>query len=139
MDGKIGLRILAGVVLLAAIAGIAVFAFNAGAATHVQIPANSAGQAPYPVYPYRFWGWGWGGFPFFGLGCFAPLIAILLFFLAFRALSLLFWGPRWGWRHGMRRAWRHGWYEEGDVPPMFREWHDRAHGQPNQQPPDKQD
>ncbi len=131
MDGKIGLRILAGVVLLAAIAGIGVFAFNAGAATHIQRPANGTTQAPYPVYPYRFWGWGWGGFPFFGLGCFAPLIAILLFFLAFRALSFAFWGPRWGWRHG--------WDEEGDVPSMFREWHDRAHGQASQPTQDKQD
>ena len=136
MDGKIGLRILAGVVLLAAIAGIAIFAFNAGAATHIQVPANSSGQVPYPVYGwYPFW----GGFPFFGLGCFAPLIAILLFFLAFRALSFVFWGPRWGWRHGMHRGWRHGWDDETGVPNMFREWHDRAHGQTPPTTTDKQD
>ncbi len=138
MDGRIGLRIFAGLVLLAVMAGIAVFAFNAGAATHVQLPANGTTQAPYPAYPYPFWGW--GGFPFFGfgLGCFGPLIAILLFFLAFRALTFVFWGPRWGWRHGMRRAWRHGWDDETGVPPMFREWHDRAHGQPSQPNEDKQ-
>ena len=128
MDGKIWPRILAGLVLLAAIVGIAVFAFNAGAATHIQLPANSTGQAPYPAYGYPFW----RPFPFFGFGfgCFAPLIAILLFFLAFRALSFVFWGPRWGGRHSMRHAWRRGWDEEGGVPPMFKEWHDRAHGQP---------
>ncbi len=135
MDGKVAVRIFAGLVLLAAIAGIAVFAFNAGAATHVQLPANSTGQAPYPVYAYPFW----GGFPFFGLGCFAPLIAILLFFLAFRALSFVFWGPRWGRWHGMRRGWRHGWDDETGVPLMFREWHDRAHGQASKSDTEKQD
>jgi hypothetical protein len=127
MDGKVWLRIFAGLVLLAAIAGIAVFAFNAGAATHIQLPAASTGQARYPYYCYPFW----RPFPFFGFGfgCFGPLIALLLLFLAFRALSFLFWGPRWGWRHGMRRGWRHSWDDESGVPPMFREWHDRAHGQ----------
>jgi hypothetical protein len=29
----------------------------------------------------------------------------------------------------MHRGWRH-WDDESDVPPMFREWHDRAHGKP---------
>lgn len=129
MDGRFWLRILAALVLVAAIAGVAFFAFNAGVATHAQVPANGGGQAPYPYYGYPFlW-----PFPFFGLGCFGPLVAILLLFLAFRALSFMFWGPRWGrWGH-MRHGWRRGWWgEEGEVPPMFREWHDRAHGQPGQ-------
>ncbi len=50
MNGRIWLRILAALVLLAAIAGVAFFAFNAGAATHVQVPAPTTGQAPYPYY-----------------------------------------------------------------------------------------
>ncbi len=126
MDGRVVLRILAALVLVAIIAGVGVFAFNAGVATHVQLPANATGQAPYPYYGF------WHPFPFFGFGCFGPLIALFVFFLALRALSFLFWGPRWGhWGH-MRRAWRHGWDEPGDVPPMFREWHDRAHGQSSQ-------
>ncbi|HVN14118.1 MAG TPA: hypothetical protein VMT73_00135 [Anaerolineales bacterium] len=124
MYRKIWLRILAGVVLLAAVAGIAFFAFNAGVATHVQIPATSNGQTPYPYWGYGFW----HPFGFFGLGCFGPLIALFLLFLAFRALSFMFWGPRWGWsRHMSRHAWRHGWMDENGVPPMFKEWHDRAH------------
>ena len=92
------------------------------------LPANGTAPAPYPYY-----GWGlWHPWPFFGFGCFGPLIALLFLFLAFRALSFLFWGPRWGrWGH-MRRGWRHGWDDEDDVPPMFREWHDRAHGQTTQ-------
>jgi hypothetical protein len=115
-------------VLIAAIAGIGIFAFNAGVATHIQVPANGTAPAPYPYY-----GWGlWHPWPFFGFGCFGPLIALLFLFLALRAFSFLFWGPRWGhWGH-WRRGWRHGWGDEGDVPPMFREWHDRAHGQATQ-------
>jgi hypothetical protein len=122
MNGKIVFRILAGLVLLAAIAGIAVFAFNLGAAQHMQLPANSNGQVPYPYYGHGFW----GPFPFFGFGCFAPLIALFLFFIAIRAFSFLFWGPRWGHMH---RGWRKGGWEEGSVPPMFQEWHRRSHGE----------
>jgi len=126
MDGKIWFRILAGLVLIAAVAGIAFFAFNAGVATHVQLPATANGQAPSPYYGYGFW----HPFPFFGLGCFGPLIALFLLFIALRAISFIFWGPRWGhWGHMHRAHWRHGWGEEG-VPPMFQEWHDRAHGKP---------
>src|SRR5512142_2266600 len=129
MAGKIVLRIVAALVLIAAVAGIAFFAFNAGVATHVQLPANANGQTPYPYY-----GWGfWHPFPFFGFGCFGPLIALFLLFLALRAMSFVFWGPRWGHGGHMHRGWRHGWDEEGGVPSMFREWHDRAHGQPTQQ------
>ena len=123
MNGRIWLRILAAVVLVAAIAGVAGIAFNAGVATHIQVPAGGA-QPPYPYFGFGFW------HPFGFLGCLAPLFGLLLVFLAFRALSFLFWGPRWGYGHHMRHAWRHGWTDEQGVPPMFREWHDRAHGQP---------
>ena len=124
MDGKIVFRIVAGLVLIAAVAGIAFFAFNAGVASHLQLPANGNGQAPYPYYGYGFW------HPFFGFGCFGPLIALFLLFLALRAFSFVFWGPRWGHMGHMHHGWRRGWDEEGGVPPMFKEWHDRAHGQP---------
>jgi hypothetical protein len=126
MNGKIVLRILAGLVLLVAIAGIAIFAFNLGVAQHVQLPPTANGQVPYPYFGYGFW----HPFPFFGLGCFAPLIALLLLFLAFRALSFIFWGSRWGYGRHMHRGWRRGGWDESGVPPMFREWHDRAHGTP---------
>ena len=132
MDGKIWFRIIAGLVLIAAVAGIAFFAFNAGVATHVQLPATTNGQVPAPYYGYGFW----HPFPFFGLGCFGPLFALLLLFIALRAISFIFWGPRWGHMH--RAHWhRHGWDEEGGVPPMFQEWHDRAHGKPEADKTDK--
>ena len=127
MDGKIWFRILAVLVLVAAVAGVAFFAYNAGVATQLPAQAGVTGQPPYPYYGYPFW----HPFPFFGFGCFAPLFALLLVFLAFRAFSVLLWGPRWGHRH---HGWLHGWTEEGGVPPAFTEWHDRAHSRPS--PPD---
>src|SRR5574341_2232779 len=127
MDGKIVLRIAAALVLIAAIVGIGFFAFNAGVsqgvAAKLPAPEGQAGNLPYPYYGMPFF---WHPFPFFGFGCFGPLIALFLLFIALRAISFIFWGPRWGWGH--HRMWRHGWYE-GEVPPMVAEWHKRMHGE----------
>jgi len=132
MNGKIVFRILAGLVLLAAIAGVAFFAFNLGVAQHVQLPATGNGQVPYPYFGYGFW----RPFPFFGFGCIAPLIALFLLFLAFRAFSFIFWGPRWGhWGH-MHHGWRRDGWDESGVPPMFQEWHRRSHSESE---PDKKE
>ena len=135
MNGKIWLRILAGVVLIAAIAGIAFFAYQAGVVhgSPITIQASNGQSQTVPAYPYDMpFGYGWRGgwygpFPFFGFGCFAPLIALFLLFLAFRAFRFMLWGPRWGWGWRGHMHGRHGWDENG-VPPMFREMHDRAHG-----------
>ncbi len=138
MNGtKIVLRVVAALVLLAALAGIAFFAYQAGVVhgspITVQAP-NGQITAPAP-YPYYGYGMPWHAFPFFGFGfgCFGPLIALLLVFIAFRAMRFMFWGPGWFGPMGHRHAWRHGWTEEG-VPPMFKEMHDRLHGkQPDEQ------
>ena len=136
MNRHIVFRILAGVVLLAAIPGIAFFAFNAGmargAVTQVQLPAGQNGSLPVPYY-----GWGlWHPFPFFGLGCFGVLIPLFLLFLVFGAFRRLIWGPGWGWRHmGGHNPMHgpmhmHGHWAEKDaegVPPVFSEWHRKAH------------
>ena len=128
MNGKTGLRIVSALVLIAALAGIAFFAFQAGVARGspitIEAPSGDANAvpAPYPYYGY--------GMPFhrpyglgFGFGCFGPLLAFFLIFLAFR---FLFWGPRWGGGHnGGHGPWRRNW-GEGGVPPMFEEWHKRA-------------
>lgn len=126
MDGKIWLRFLAVLVLIAAVAGVAFFAYQAGAlhGSPITVQSPNGQSAPYPYFGYGFW----PAFPFWGFGCFGPLIALFLLFLALRMVSFIFWGPRWGWGHMGHRAWRHGWYEEGGVPPMFKEMHDRAHG-----------
>ena len=137
MDGKIVLRIVSALVLIAAIAGIGFFAYQAGVANGspvtIQAPSDQSVQPPYPYYgygmPYGF------HMPFFGFGCFGILIPLFLFFLAMKAFRMLFWGPRWGWGHHMHGPWRHGWDEEG-VPPMFKEMHDRMHGK---QPEEKKE
>ena len=127
MNGNnIGLRIVAALVLVAAIGAIAYFAFQAGVAQGspitIEAPSGETVPAPYPYYGY---GYGpfhrpWG----FGFGFFGFLLTIFLIFLAFRAFRFLLWGPRWGHRYGpWGRSWEHG------VPPMFEEWHKRAHGQ----------
>jgi hypothetical protein len=134
-DNKIALRIISALILVAAIAGIAFFAFRAGVAqgSPVTIQAPSGQGAPAP-YPYPYYGWGMPFHPWgFGFGCFGPLLALFLLFIAFRAFRFAFWGPRWGWggwrhHHG---PWSRQW--ENGVPPMFDEWHKKAHGETPQE------
>ncbi len=133
-------RIIAGIILLAAIAGIAFFAYQAGvsqgAATNVQVPAAGNGM---PYYPYA-WPFFWH--PFFGFGIFGLVFGFFLLFLAFGAMRRLIWGPRWGWRHmGQgpmgKGPMGHGPWEEG-VPPPFAEWHRRAHAEADKAPDESQ-
>lgn len=127
MNGRIVLRVLSGLVLVAVIIGIGAFAFNAGLTQGMvrttQLPAGGSGNMP-----YLFYGMPYGHiFPFFGLGCFGPLILFFLFFLALSAFRHLFWGgTRLGRLHS--REWGRG-SGEG-LPPMFAEWHRRAHEGP---------
>jgi hypothetical protein len=132
MNGNIGLRIVSALVLIAAIAGIAFFAFQAGVAqgSPVTIQAPEGQTAPMP-YPYPYYGWGmpyhhWG----FGFGFLGFLIPLFLFFLVLRAFRFLFWGSRFGWGHH-RGPWGRSW--ENGLPPMFEEWHKRAHGEPTEE------
>jgi uncharacterized membrane protein len=140
MNGKIGLRIVSALVLIAALAGIGFFAFQAGVAQGspitIEAPSGESVPAPYPYYGY--------GMPFhgphfgfgYGLGCFGLLIPLLLFFLALKAFRFMLWGPGWGHmgHHGGRGPWGRHW--EGGVPPTFEEWHKKAHGE---QPEEKKE
>jgi hypothetical protein len=134
MYRNIFFRIFAAIVLLAVIAGIAGFAYTAGMAREAALnPATAAitgGANPQPVpgfvYPYA------GPFfhPFFGFGFLGFLAPLFMFFIIFGVVRMLIWGPRW---HGYHMHHMHAahWGEtgpEGDfVPPMFTEWHKRAH------------
>ena len=124
---NIGLRLVSVLVLIAAIAGIGYFAFQAGVAqgSPITIEAPSGQSAP---MPYGYYGWGMPYYrPFgFGFGFLGFLLLLFLFFAALRAFRFALWGPRWGWGH--HGPWRQGW-SEGGVPPMFEEWHRRAHGE----------
>ncbi len=118
MDGRFLVRVLLALVLIAGAVGIGVYVYNAGVAQGMadsgKLVAPAQGSAPYPYYggPFFFRPWGFG-FGFLGL-----LFPLLFFFLFFALLRGLLWGGRWG---RYRRHW------EGDVPPMFEEWHRRAH------------
>lgn len=137
MAKHIAFRLVAGLILLVAIAGIAFFAYQAGANHAVVATAQppAAGSAPssylYYGMPFGYF-WGIPGFGF--LGC---LIPIFLFFLAFGVMRILIWGPRWGWRHMHGGNMENGPWDK-EVPSMFNEWHRRAHASnPDEQSPDK--
>jgi len=128
-------RVLAALVLLAAIVGIGVYAYNIGMtqglAQKVQVPAVEPGRMVYPYFGHPFFGFGFGL-----LGCLIPLF---LLFLVFASLRTLFWHGPMGWRHMHRGRW--GWRDgEGkDLPPFFEEWHRRAHAGPENEPDKKSD
>lgn len=139
MNDKIGLRIVSALILIAALAGIVFFAFRAGVAQGSPITIEAPEGQTVPA-PYPFYGYGYGPrfhHPFgFGFGCFGPLLALFLLFVALKSFRLLFWGPRWGWghhQHGGHGPWGRHW--ENGVPPMFDEWHKRAHNpsEPNKE------
>ena len=133
---KIGLRIVSLLVMVAAIAGIAFFAYQAGVVhgspITIKAPEGQVAPMPYPNYGYGMpFGYGHHMMPFFGLGCFGLLIPLFLFFLAMKAFRMMLWGPRWGrhmhGEHGHHGPWGRHW--ENGVPPMFEEWHKKAHGE----------
>ena len=125
-DNKIGLRIVSALVLIVAIAGIAFFAFQAGVANgsplSIESPSGDTNTFLMPHYGYGY------AMPFhrahFGFGCFGPLFAIFLLILAFKSFRMMLWGPRWGHMRHWSRHW------EGGTPPMFDEWHKKAHESP---------
>ena len=126
MNGKIVLRVVSGLVLLAVIGAIAFFAFQAGIAqgspVTIEAPSGESVPAPYPSFGYGYgmryhhpFGW--------GFGCLIPIFAVFLLVLALKSFRMMLWGPRWGWGH------RHGRWGECGVPPMFEEWHKKMHGE----------
>ena len=129
-------RIVVVLVLVAAILGIGVYAYNIGMAQglaqKVTVPAAESVPVPYMHFWPPFFGFGYGfGF----LGCLIPFFLLCLVFGSMRAL--LWHGPM-GWRHSMHRG-HWGWRDENGkgVPPFFEEWHRRAHGEPEEEPAKK--
>jgi hypothetical protein len=97
------------VLLIAGASAIGIGAYNAGVAQGIAessrvMPAPSAGTPYVYMWPHP---WGFGFFPFF------PIFFFLLLFFALRGML---WRGRW-----------HGRYRYDGVPPIFEEWHRRAH------------
>lgn len=118
MNRSIVGRIVAGLVLLAILAGVGGFAYQAGFENGLAQGGNAVGQAGQLPVPYYYGMRGHGMF----FGPFGFLIGLLLFFIAFGALRRLIWGSRM-MHHG---PWMHGERPQG-VPPFFAEWHRQAH------------
>src|SRR5262245_2067695 len=99
-----------GVLFLTAAATIGIAAYNAGVA-HGIAESGRMIAAPPVGTPVFIWPrpWGFGFFPFF------PLLFLFLFFSVVRGLL---------WRGPWHRRWA---YRYEGVPPMFEEWHRRAH------------
>ena len=129
-------RIILTIMLLAVVAGLGVFAYNAGVAQGLaqNVPASAAAPSgnayvyPYAAMPF----YGPFGFHFFGfLGCLVPLFLLCLFFGVLRAL--IWYGPRHH-LHG-----RHGWgrWGEDGIPPHLEELHQRLHEKQAEKPETK--
>ena len=109
------------VLLVGALAAVGGMAYRAGVMQglaqegkieFVAPPAGAAGYYPYHAGPFFH--------PFGFFACLGPLFFI---FLVFGLLRMVF--RPWGWRHGMMH---HGPWGQHGAPPMFEEWHKRAHG-----------
>jgi hypothetical protein len=131
----IGLRIFFAFVMIAAVAGIAFIAYNAGVAhvttTAIQAPSSQTVSQAYPVYVTPYW---WP-FPFFGFGFFGFMALMFLFFVAFGAARFVLFGPRFGW-HRRYGSWGERGSGEG-FPPMWTEMHRRMHAADEGKPADQ--
>jgi hypothetical protein len=134
MNRSVFFKLIMALILVAALIGIGVFAFQAGVAhglaLNLSAPSAGSGTPPLP-YPY----YGMYRFPFFGgFGCFSVLIVLFLLFLAFGSFRMLFghsprrWhrmhGSHWGGSSSPCGAGPQG------VPPFFVDWHRQAHETP---------
>jgi hypothetical protein len=132
---RVILGILLAALLVAGGVGIGLTAYNYGVARGLVDSGRVAVEGGRFVGPH-FYGAPFFGRPFgFGFGFLGCLIPVLFFFLLFGLFRFIFWRP-WGWGHRGHWGgpWMHG--EGKGVPPMFEEWHKRAHGEQAAPPPE---
>ena len=111
MESRFRWFTLVAMVLVAVVVGM--ISYNAGVSHGLAIAPAAAAAVPgaVPAYPPYMWYRPWG----FGFG---PVFLLLLIFFVIRPLL---WGGFY-----RRRYW-----ERGDVPLRFEEWHRRAHEKMN--------
>jgi len=123
MNGRIVLRVLLALVIVASVVGAGIYVYNVGVAQGLaasgKIAVPETGAAPYPYFGgpflyHRPFGFGFGFFR-----CLFPLLGLLL---VLGLVRMILGRGRWGWGHGPH----HGPCERG-VPPMFEEWHRKMH------------
>ena len=120
-------RIVLVVVVIAALAAVGGLAYQAGLAQGAAVQLGAAGAEARQLMPGGGHGFAMraGGFGFgLGLGLVGLFFKGLLFFGLIALVLRFIFRPCWG--HG---RWGHP-GEAGGVPPMFAEWHRRAHGEP---------
>jgi len=147
------LRVIGFLLLVGLIAGGGFMAYRAGVAQGVvQAPAVATaisqaaenGQVA-PVPPMYGYGYGYGpGYPmyghhfgFFPFGAICGSIFFLFFF--FGLMRMVFFRGMWhrGWEGHKHGPWGKHW--ENGVPPMFNEWHKRAHDEKPAEDGDKKE
>lgn len=140
MTGRIVFKIIAVVVLLAAVAGIAAYAYNLGIAqgaaysaaqTAIQggeAPALPPGAVPY-FYGRHYTPYGMFYGPHFGGFFLSCLVPALLFFMLIGGMRWLFWG-RMHRMHSHHGPWGKGMPWGEGVPPWAAEWHRKMHETP---------
>ena len=132
MDRRRRFGVLFWVVAIMVVAVVGVLSYNAGV-TQGLAEAGRVGPGTGYVGPYI-------GGPGFGFGFFGILSFLLFFLLLFGLVRAFAWrGPGWYGRHERWHdgpdapgPWRRGGGGSGGgegAPPMFEEWHRRAHGE----------
>jgi hypothetical protein len=132
MNKSILLRFVMALILIAAIVGLGVYAYQAGVTHGMAVNIQtSESETPQLLYPPMMYGhpFGWGGYGF--LSCLVPFFLLCL---AFFAIRVLFWPRPFGWHSMHRRMGGMGPMAAGcepghRVPPFFEEWHRQAHGE----------
>jgi len=138
------LRVIGILLLLGLIAGGVFMAFQAGqaqgisqapvVATAIAQAAETGQGAPIPPMMYgRGYGYGYDypmyghHFGFFPFGAICGSLFFLFFFFGF--MKMIFFRHMWHGegQHGHHGRWGRHW--EDGVPPMFNDWHKRAHGE----------
>ena len=140
------LRVIGFLLLAALIVGGGTMAYKAGeaqgisqapaVATAISQAAENGQAAPIPPMMYGYglpYGYGYGmhgyghHFGFFPFGAICGSIFYL--FLILGLMKMIFFRGMWhsGWEGHKHGPWGEHW--EGGLPPMFNEWHKRAHGE----------